>query len=138
MASVHARPRTPRRDVAALFYSKADERRFRREAQAARDKVGGDEDDSLSSLISLASLSDDEVEDGASDADAGSQGPWTPTRGRKDYGISKAVVVFGGAARTYGLGGGPVGCAAEARRNGPAAPFAFDDAAFWNGQITWS
>ncbi len=61
---------------------------------------------------------------------------WSPQRERKDYCISKAVVVFGETTKTYGAG-----CALEAAIdswNANAAPVAFDDAAFWNGVLTWS
>lgn len=65
---------------------------------------------------------------------------WSPQRERKDYAISKAVVVFGNSTRTYG-GALPTGCAIEAALEAEAssaASFSFDDAAFWNGQLTWS
>jgi hypothetical protein len=116
VTAVRARPRTPRADVAALFYSRADERRFRREA--ARDARRPAEADDRPVAV------------------ADHQGLWAPTRERKDYGISKAVVVFGDATRTYG-GGVLGGCAVEALQ-AKVSSFAFDDAAFWNGQLTWS
>lgn len=82
---------------------------------------------------SLASLSDEEA-DSPEDAH---KPLWSPTRERKDYGISQAVVTFGNSTKTYGSGA--VSCAVEAAREAEAlASFAFDDAAFWNGQLTWS
>jgi hypothetical protein len=82
-----------------LFYSKADERRFRREA---------------------------ELED-VCDADTSSP--------RKDYAISKAVVVFGETTRTYdGSIWSFSNCAVVAKDES----FNFDDPAFWNGILTWS
>ncbi|KAL7530401.1 hypothetical protein ACHAWF_003362 [Thalassiosira exigua] len=137
VSSVRSRPRTPREYVPLLFYSRADERRFRKEAEAAaqadrREEFGIEqlEDDSL------ASLSDDEEDPrGSTDREP----LWSPKREHKDYAISKAVVVFGGSARTYGAGGG---CAVEAALGATnptsSEAFSFDDAAFWNGQLTWS
>ena len=113
VASLHTRPRTLRQDVPALFYSRADEKRFRREAETEpAPEVPPAED--------LEPL-------------------WSPQRGeRKDYAISKAVVVFGDSTRTYGAERGG-GCAAEAALEVERAfSFSFDDAAFWNGCLTWS
>lgn len=93
------RPKTCREDIPRLFYSKADERRFRREA-------------------------DQEDEEEATN---------TP---KKEYGISKAVVVFGETTKTYdsNIWSYP-NCAIEATRE---ESFSFDDPAFWNGILTWS
>lgn len=132
MASVRTRPRTLRKDVSALFYSRADERRFRQEAAFAAE----DDDDWCESLEedSLTSLSDDEPEGQGT----GHEGLWSPPRRRKDYAISKAVVIFGNATMTYGDAGSSVGgCAVEAALETDKA-FSFDDAAFWNGLLTWS
>ncbi|KAL3768962.1 hypothetical protein ACHAWO_004072 [Cyclotella atomus] len=97
--SVVTRPKTCREDIPKLFYSKADERRFRREA---------------------------ELED-VCDADTSSP--------RKDYAISKAVVVFGETTRTYdGSIWSFSNCAVVAKDES----FNFDDPAFWNGILTWS
>mmetsp|Transcript_24617 Transcript_24617/g.40106 ORF Transcript_24617/g.40106 Transcript_24617/m.40106 type:complete len:283 (-) Transcript_24617:301-1149(-) len=131
VSSIRTRPRTLRKDVASLFYSRADEKRFRQEAAIAVDDEWCEslEDDSLTSL------SNDELEDPATDQQ---RGLWSPTRERKDYAISKAVVVFGEATMTYDgshAGGCAVEAALEAER---ASSFSFDDAAFWNGQLTWS
>eukprot|EP00585_Thalassiosira_rotula_P018208 CAMPEP_0196210546 /NCGR_PEP_ID=MMETSP0912-20130531/13798_1 /TAXON_ID=49265 /ORGANISM="Thalassiosira rotula, Strain GSO102" /LENGTH=236 /DNA_ID=CAMNT_0041485813 /DNA_START=154 /DNA_END=868 /DNA_ORIENTATION=- len=120
---------TLRKDVASLFYSRADEKRFRQEAAVDDEWCESLEDDSLTSL------SNDELEDPATDQQ---RGLWSPTRERKDYAISKAVVVFGEATMTYDgshAGGCAVEAALEAER---ASSFSFDDAAFWNGQLTWS
>jgi hypothetical protein len=113
VASLHTRPRTLRKDVPALFYSRADEKRFRREA---------------------------ETEPAPQTPPAEDREPlWSPQRGeRKDYAISKAVVVFGDSTRTYGIECGG-GCAAEAALEAERSlSFSFDDAAFWNGRLTWS
>jgi len=114
-----------------LFYSRADEKRFRQETAFAVD------DEWCESLEedSLTSLSDDEQEDPATDHQ---RGLWSPTRERKDYAISKAVVVFGDATMTYD--GSHAGrCAVEVALEAEmASSFSFDDAAFWNGQLTWS
>mmetsp|Transcript_22085 Transcript_22085/g.47406 ORF Transcript_22085/g.47406 Transcript_22085/m.47406 type:complete len:275 (-) Transcript_22085:297-1121(-) len=134
IASVRTRPRTLRKDVAALFYSRADEKRFRREAAVEDEWCEALEEDSLTSL------SDDEQEpDELSEQLAvPHQGLWSPQRERRDYAISKAVVVFGDSTRTYGAATG--GCAVEASLETDTAlsSFLFDDAAFWNGQLTWS
>lgn len=130
VASVVTRPRTPLEDVAALFYSRADEKRFRREAEAPPVEDEWCE--------SLGAFSDEE--DQPSDDDD-YKPLWSPERERKDYAISKAVVVFGNSTRTYGGGAlVPGGCALEAalEAEAAAAPFSFDDAAFWNGRLTWS
>jgi hypothetical protein len=130
VSSIRTRPRTLRKDVSTLFYSRADEKRFRREAEYATDDEWCDslEEDSLTEL------SDDEGEVEGSSAHTPL---WSPSRERKDYAISKAVVVFGNSTKTYGGG-----CAVEAALEASAADnkglFSFDDAAFWNGQLTWS
>ena len=133
VSSVKTRPRTLRKDVAMLFYSRADEKRFRREAEFAVP-----DDDWAENLDedSLGSLSDDDSShDDTSDHEH--KGLFSKNRDhRKDYGISKAVVVFGEATKTYGT---PSSCAVEAAtQQVKALPFSFDDAAFWNGQLTWS
>ena len=112
--SVRTRPRTLPKDVSALFYSRADERRFRREAEA-------------------------EPAPPQAPPAADREPLWSPQRGeRKDYAISKAVVVFGDSTRTYDVGG-LGGCAAEAALEAQRAlAVSFDDAAFWNGRLTWS
>lgn len=112
--------------MASLFYSRSDEKRFRREAELARNDEWCDqlEEDSLTPLP---------------DEEPAHKGLWSPQGERKDYGISKAVVIFGADTRTYG--GGVGGCAVEAALEAEkAASFSslFDDAAFWNGQLTWS
>lgn len=89
---------------------------------------------------SLTSLSDDDEEDESepptSPDDGGRHRPLWSRRERRDYAISKAVVVFGDSTKTYGGSGC---CAVEASLEDKAAPaFSFDDAAFWNGQLTWS
>ena len=100
------RPKTCREDIPKLFYSKADERRFRREA---------------------------ELEDHSSnDEETTSASP------RKDYAISKAVIVFGETTKTYdsSIWSFPAtNCAIEASNQ---KDFSFDDPAFWNGILTWS
>lgn len=130
MSSIQTRPRTLRKDVSELFYSRADEKRFRREAEYATP-----DDDWCDSLEedSLTSLSDDE---GEAEQSSAHKPLWSPTRDRKDYGISKAVVIFGESTKTYGGG-----CAIEAAAAFEACAvegLSFDDAAFWNGQLTWS
>jgi len=127
--SVRTRPRTLRKDVSSLFYSRADEKRFRREAERAREVEDewceALEEDSLTSL--------DDVNESSEHKPL-----WSPQRERRDYAISKAVVVFGNATRTYG-GGAGAGCAIEAALESQgSSSFSFDDAAFWNGQLTWS
>lgn len=123
--------------MATLFYSRADEKRFRREAERA-----AHEDDWCESLEedSLASLSDDEEPSPSSEEHH--QPLWSPQRERKDYAISKAVVIFGNSTRTYGGGVTTTGsCAVEAVlevEKSSTSSFSFDDAAFWNGQLTWS
>jgi hypothetical protein len=116
-----------------LFYSRADEKRFRREAEFA---VPDDEWAENLDEDSLGSLSDDDSsDDGTSDHEH--KGLFSKNRDqRKDYVISKAVVVFGNATKTYGT----PSCAVEAAaaHQEKELPFSFDDAAFWNGQLTWS
>jgi hypothetical protein len=110
-----------RKDVSALFYSRADELRFRKEAETVVDHECCEPDGEGGSVPSSP--------DSPPHPPLGS-----PTRERKDYAISKAVVVFGNSTKTYG------GCAMEATAPDGAkdSPFAFDDAAFWNGLLTWS
>lgn len=139
VASVRIRPRTLRKDVSALFYSKADERRFRREAEEEALAAAADEWCDKLEVDSLTSLSDDD-EDGdesepTSPDDGGRHRPLWSRRERRDYAISKAVVVFGDSTKTYGGGGC---CAVETLEDTAAPTFSFDDAAFWNGQLTWS
>lgn len=123
MSDVRTRPRTPRRDVAALFYSRADERRFRREADA---REATEEE--------AASQKEQPLEQPSEGL-----GLWSPNRQRRDFGISKAVVVFDGASKTYAPAPLVGGCAVEAAlENNAVEGFSFDDAAFWNGQLTWS
>lgn len=124
VSSVRTRPRTLRKDVASLFYSRSDEKRFRKEAEAA---PLHDEWCEQLEEDSLASLSDEEDGDHVS--------LWSPQRERKDFTISKAKVTYGGATETYGGG-----CAVEAAREAEMVSnlFSFDNAAFWNGQLTWS
>ncbi len=56
----------------------------------------------------------------------------------KDYAIFKAIIVFGNSTRTYG------GCAMDATATAALhddeteSTFSFDDAASWNGLLTWS
>ncbi|KAL7455524.1 hypothetical protein ACHAWC_007067 [Mediolabrus comicus] len=120
VTSVWTRPRTPPGQRAKLFYSRADEIRFREEAAYACD----DDDDWL-----------DQLEEDSL-PDESSYTPQTQREQRTKYSISKAVVVFGSTTRTYGIGGG---CALEAAlENEKASAFSFDDSAFWNGEITWS
>ena len=120
VTSVWTRPRTPPEQRAKLFYSRADEIRFREEAAFACD----DDDDWLDQL------EEDSLPDESSYI------PQTQQEQRTKYSISKAVVVFGSTTRTYGIGGG---CALEAAlENEKASAFSFDDSAFWNGEITWS
>ncbi|EED90683.1 predicted protein [Thalassiosira pseudonana CCMP1335] len=131
VTAVLIRPRTLREDVPSLFYSRMDERRFRREAEEACDETcldGGRDDVSLSATVDQQ----DEVEH---------KGLWSTERERKDYGISKAVVVFGSTTKTYDSTNC---CALEAAMSSAATSnpttlaLSFDDAAFWNGLITWS
>lgn len=131
VSSVRTRPRTLREDAALLFYSRADEKRFRREAETA-----AVEDDWCEQLEedSLTSLSDDEEEQPSS---SDHKPLWSPQRERKDYAISKAVVIFGNSTRTYD-GHAAGGCAIEAALEVEKESSLFDDAAFWNGQLTWS
>jgi len=141
VTSVQTRPRTLRKDVPSLFYSRSDEKRFRKEAETALP-----EDDEPAANYrqldedSLGSLSDD---DSSYDGDEGSTHKplWQSRDQRKDYAISKAVVKYHGSSKTYG--GGlllpPVNCALEVTSlESNTVSFSFDDAAFWNGQLTWS
>lgn len=100
--SVITRPKTCREDIPRLFYSRADEKRFRREVD----------------LIDAPKT--------------------TQTCSRKDYAISKAVVVFGDTTKTYdrNVWSALNSCSVEA--NSKLDSFSFDDAAFWNGILTWS
>ena len=148
VTSVTTRPRTLRKDVASLFYSRADEKRFRREAEFA---VPDDDWAEQLDEDSLGSLSDDEEgsEDNgdntnsATTADATHKPLWQRDK-RKDYAISKAVVVFGNSTKTYGgqvqVQQVPTPCSVEVALEADKASssFSFDDAAFWNGQLTWS
>jgi len=130
VASVFTRPRTPVEDVSALFYSRADEKRFRRDAETPPV-----EDEWCDGLETFS-----DEEDQPSD-DARHKPLWSPDRDRKDYAISKAVVVFGDSTRTYGSGTLITGgCALEAAlvAEATSSSLSFDDAAFWNGQLTWS
>lgn len=134
ISSVITRPRTLRKDVSELYYSRADEKRFRQEAEK-----------DMPPPPSLTTLSTQPSSDGAD-----REPLWSTNLGvkRKDYGISKAVVVFGDSTLTYGttttesvVGGG---CAIEAaqflevKSSLDGGGFSFDDAAFWNGRLTWS
>ncbi|KAL7516573.1 hypothetical protein ACHAWX_001573 [Stephanocyclus meneghinianus] len=121
-SSVVTRPKTCREDIPALYYSRADERRFRKEAELEERE---------------------ELRPSSPPIDS-----WTACGGdiqrshpeRRDYGISKAVVVFGDTTKTYdsNIWSFPSGgCAAESNAVKDAA-FSFDDPAFWNGILTWS
>lgn len=129
VTSAHIRPRTPHEDVPSLYYSRADEKRFRREAEVAppADEDWG-ESCPASSLASRALSGMPHPEE--------SKPLWSPLRERRDYAISRAVVVFGDSTRTY-CPPAAGGCAAEATFEAGKS-FSFDDAAFWNGQLTWS
>jgi hypothetical protein len=105
-----------------LFYSKSDERRFRREAEQA---VDDEWCESVEEVIPSPPQEEQEHKP-----------LWSPERERKEYAISKAVVVFGETTKTYGGG-----CALEAAMESWSSnetPIGFDDAAFWNGVLTWS
>lgn len=137
VTSVTTRPRTLRKDVASLFYSRADEKRFRREAEFA---VPDDDWAEQLDEDSLGSLSDEEE---GEDGDTTTHKPLWQRDRRKDYAISKAVVVFGNSTKTYGgqvqVQQVPTPCSVEvALEADKASSFSFDDAAFWNGQLTWS
>jgi hypothetical protein len=133
VVNCYTRPRTLRKDVSALFYSRADELRFRREAETTTivDKECRDEPSE-----------EDEPEGGSlpSSPDLPHPPLGSTKQERKDYAISKAVVVFGNSTKTYG------GCALEATTSPTSladgatteSTFSFDDAAFWNGLLTWS
>lgn len=122
VVSVVTRPRTLRKDVSELFYSRADEKRFRMEAEWEKPSIKFD-------ATQISSPSDG----------ADREPLWSIQSGkRKDYGISKAVVVFGNSTLTYGAedgGGVAKDPSLEAKF---IEPFSFDDAAFWNGRLTWS
>lgn len=117
VSAVWTRPRTPPEQRAKLFYSRADEIRFREEAAYVCD------DDWLDQL------EEDSLPDESS---------YSPKEEQRttNYSISKAVVVFGSTTRTYG-GGCALEAALESEKSVSAFSF-FDDAAFWNGEITWS
>ena len=116
VTAVHTRPRTPLDQKAKLFYSRADEIRFREEAAYACD------DDWLDQL----------EEDSLPDENA--YVPPPQEQQHTNYSISKAVVVFGSTTRTYGGG-----CSFEAAfKSERVSGFFFDDDAFWNGKLTWS
>lgn len=124
VSSVKTRPRTLRKDIPLLFYSKADERRFRREAEHVLDDEWCEETEGATPPTPF------------NDREEEHKPLWSPQRERKEYSISKAVVVFGESTKTYGAG-----CALEAAFdcwNSNAAPVTFDDATFWNGVLTWS
>lgn len=132
VSSVCTRPRTLRKDVASLFYSRADEKRFRRDAETTPV-----EDEWCEALESFSDEEDAGVNNQPPPAD-NHQPLWSPQREKKDYAISQAVVVFGDSTKTYG-GALPGGCAIEAALEAEAvSSFSFDDSAFWNGQLTWS
>ena len=140
ISSVITRPRTLRKDVPELYYSRADEKRFRQEAEK---DIPPPPPPSLTTTLSTPP---------PPSSDGANREPlWSTNPGgkRKDYGISKAVVVFGDSTLTYGatttesvVGGG--GCAIEAaqalevKSSLDGGGFSFDDAAFWNGRLTWS
>ncbi|KAL7481523.1 hypothetical protein ACHAW6_007214 [Cyclotella cf. meneghiniana] len=121
-SSVVTRPKTCREDIPTLYYSRADERRFRKEAELE------EREELLPSSPPIDS--------------------WTACGGdiqrshpeRRDYAISKAVVIFGDTTKTYdsSIWSFPSGgCAAESQAVKDSA-FSFDDPAFWNGILTWS
>jgi len=92
---------------------------------------------------SLGSLSDDDSsydgDEGGSANTATHKPLWQQRDQRKDYEISKAVVKYHGSSKTYGGGLSPVNCALEVTSlESNTVSFSFDDAAFWNGQLTWS
>jgi len=125
VASVQTRPPTLPRDVPLLYYSRADERRFRREADEERCQLDENNQDR-----SWTEQPHDDHEP-----------LWSSDAKVKDYAISKAVVIFGETTRTYGPGG------TVAPDQDPTCPSTcpshrgvlnFDDDAFWNGQLTWS
>jgi hypothetical protein len=120
------RPKTCRKDIPTLFYSRADEKRFRREAEEEdREELATESPSDLKRCTPK-----------------GSHVPFVPSE-RKDYAISKAVVVFGNATMTYdskSIWSFPAssagGCHVEAQAD--MSEFSFDDPAFWNGILTWS
>lgn len=137
VVSCHTRPRTLRKDVSSLFYSRADELRFRREAERSMDSECHDEplDKMEGSSPSSLNLESDGEQNHLPHPPSGTI---KQEQQRKDYAISKAVVVFGNSTKTYG------GCAMEATATAvlldeeTESAFSFDDAAFWNGLLTWS
>ena len=141
VTSVNTRPRTLRKDVASLFYSRADEKRFRREAEFAvpdDDWAEQLDEDSLGSLSDEEEGSEDCVDNtNSATTTADSHKPLWQRDQRKDYAISKAVVTFGDSTKTYGV---PTPCSVEVALEAEKASssFSFDDTAFWNGQLTWS
>ena len=145
VTSVQTRPRTLRKDVPSLFYSRSDEKRFRKEAESALPE--DDEPANYRQLDedSLGSLSDDDSSydgDEGGTSNAAHKPLWQQRDQRKHYAISKAVVKYHGSSKTYTYGGGqlpPVNCALEVTSlESNTVSFSFDDAAFWNGQLTWS
>lgn len=136
VASVRTRPRTPREDVPILFYSRADEKRFRREAESTPpvEEAWGDAPPATPLAAAPPRASPPRK-----NFRSVHKPLWSPQRERKDYAISRAVVVFGDSTRTYAPPAPPrgLGCAVEVALESEA-PFSFDDAAFWNGQLTWS
>lgn len=143
VTSVQTRPRTLRKDVPSLFYSRSDEKRFRKEAETALPE--DDEPANYRQLDedSLGSLSDDDSsydgDEGGSANTATHKPLWQQRDQRKDYEISKAVVKYHGSSKTYGGLLPPVNCALEVTSlESNTVSFSFDDAAFWNGQLTWS
>jgi hypothetical protein len=121
VSSVHTRPRTLRKDVALLFYSRADEKSFRREARRVR--AGDQCHKQLTEEDTFASLSNDDNEESTYHKAFRSS-----TREHKNYGISKVVVVSGNAKKTYR-------CTVETILD---VGRLFDDDSFWNSQIAWS
>lgn len=150
VASVITRPRTLRKDVAGLYYSRADEKRFRREAAAEDDELCEVPEASMEPTPSDHQPAAKPEEPFSfkdqpalvPDDDATSFGLWSPAKEKRDYAISRAVVVFGDATLTYGSAApGTVPAVVsprEAARVEEEEPFSFDDDAFWNGRLTWS
>lgn len=124
VASMRTRPRTLPGDVPLLYYSRADERRFRREADEER-----------------CQLDEDTQDRSWTEQPGGDHQPlWSSESKVKDYAISKAVVIFGETTRTYGLGTAAPDqdTAFSSTCPSPRGVLNFDDDAFWNGQLTWS